>query len=234
MPVRTTSRALSQISSLFVIARNSTFAYKDKPVTVQRVAEDLGVRYVLEGSVQTSGDQVRISAQLIDAITGNHLWAERYDRNMTELFALQDEITSRIVIALRIKLTVGEEARVHRKHTRSLEAWYRLGRGMEHFHRFNKTDNASARQLFEKAIEADRGYALAYAVLAWTHWLDAQRGWGENRELSFEHASFLAEKARALDDALPDVYALQGAIHLFKREYDEAIKAGEKAVAMWS
>ncbi len=98
-------------------------------------------------------------------------------------------------------------------------------------HRFNRTDNATARQFFEKAIEADRGYALAYALLAWTHWLDAQRGWGENRELSFEHASFLAEKARALDDALPDVYALQGAIHLFKREYDEAIEAGEKAVA---
>ncbi|MFQ5973554.1 MAG: adenylate/guanylate cyclase domain-containing protein [Alphaproteobacteria bacterium] len=223
--------ALSQVSSLFVIARNSSFAYKGKPVKVQRVAEDLGVRYVLEGSVQTSGDQVRITAQLIDALTGNHLWAERYDRNMTELFALQDEITDRIVIALRIKLTEGEEARVHRKHTRSVEAWNLLSRGHEHFHRVNKTDNATARQLFKKAIEVDNGYALAYALLAWTHWFDAFHGWRENRELSFERASFLAEKARALDDALPDVYALQGAIHLFKREYDEAIEAGEKAVA---
>jgi adenylate cyclase len=222
---------LSQISSLFVIARNSTFAYKGKPVKVQRVAEDLGVRYVLEGSVQTSGDQVRITAQLIDALTGNHLWAERYDRNMTELFALQDEITEHIVTALRIKLTEGEQARVHRKHTRSIEAWNLLGRGVEHFYRINKTDNATARQWFEKAIEVDRGYALAHALLAWTHWLDAVHGWSENRERSFERASFLAEKARALDDALPDVYALQGAIHLFKREYDEAIAAGEKAVA---
>jgi TolB-like protein/class 3 adenylate cyclase len=102
--------ALSQVSSLFVIARNSTFVYKGKPVKVQRVAEDLGVRYVLEGSVQKSGDKVRIAAQLIDALTGNHLWAERYDRNMTELFALQDEITDRIVVALRIKLTEGEQA----------------------------------------------------------------------------------------------------------------------------
>ncbi len=222
---------LSQISSLFVIARNSTFVYKDKPVKVQRVAEDLGVRYVLEGSVQTSGDQVRISAQLIDALTGNHLWAERYDRDFKDIFALQDEITDRIVIALRIKLTEGEEARIHRKHTRSVEAWNLLSRGGEHLHRFNRTDNATARQFFEKAIEADRGYALAYALLAWTHWLDAQRGWGENSELSFERASVLAEKAQALDDALPDVYALQGAIHLFRREYDEAIEAGEKAVA---
>ena len=223
--------ALSQVSSLFVIARNSTFVYKGKPVKVQRVAEDLGVRYVLEGSVQKSGDKVRITAQLIDALTGNHLWAERYDRNMIELFALQDEITDRIVVALRVKLTEGEEARVHRKHTRSVEAWNLLSRGMEHFYRFNETDNAGARELFENAIEVDRGYALAYALLAWTHWLDAQNGWSEYRELTFERASFLAERARALDDELPDVYALQGAIHLFKREYDEAIVAGEKAVA---
>jgi len=224
--------ALSQVSSLFVIARNSTFVYKGKPVKVQRVAEDLGVRYVLEGSVRTSGDRIRITAQLIEALTGNHLWAERYDRNMTELFALQDEITEHIVTALQIKLTEGEQMRVHRKHTRSLEAWNLLGRGVKHFNRLNKTDNATARQWFDKAIEVDRGYALAYALLAWTHWHDAFHGWSENRELSLEHASFLAEKARALDDALPDVYALQGAIHLFRREYDEAIEAGERAVAL--
>jgi TolB-like protein/class 3 adenylate cyclase len=223
--------ALSQVSSLFVIARNSTFVYKDKPVKVQQVAEDLGVRYVLEGSVRTSGEQVRITAQLVDALTGNHLWAERYDRKMTELFALQDEITEHIVTALQIKLTAGEQMRVHRKHTRSIEAWNLLSRGVEQFYRVNKTDNANARQWFEKAIEVDRGYALAYALLAWTHWFDAQHGWSENGERSFERASLLAEKARALDDALPDVYALQGAIHLYKGEYDEAIEAGEKAVA---
>ncbi len=222
---------LSQVSSLFVISRNSTFAYKGKPVKVQRVAEDLGVRYVLEGSVQTSGDKVRITAQLIDALTGNHLWAERYDRDYKDIFALQDEITDRIVTALRVKLTEGEEARVHRKHTRSVAAWNLLGRGVEPFYRFNRTDNTTARQFFENAIEVDRGYALAYALLAWTHWFDAQNGWSENPELSFGRASFLAEKARGLDDALPDVYALQGAIHLYKREYDEAIEAGEKAVA---
>jgi TolB-like protein/class 3 adenylate cyclase len=222
---------LSQVSSLFVISRNSTFVYKGKPVKVQQVAEDLGVRYVLEGSVRTSGDQVRITAQLIDALNGNHLWAERYDRGMTDLFALQDEITEHIVTALRIKLTDGEQARVHRKHTRSVAAWNLLSRGVEHFYRIGKTDNATARQWFEKAVEVDHGYALAYALLAWTHWLDAFHGWSDNRERSFERASFLAEKAQALDNALPDVYALQGAIHLFKREYDEAVESGEKAVA---
>jgi adenylate cyclase len=222
---------LSQVSNLFVIARNSTFVYKGAPVKVQRVAEDLGVRYVLEGSVQKSGDQVRITAQLIDALTGNHLWAERYDREMTDLFALQDEITEHIVTALQIKLTAGEQMRVHRKHTRNLEAWNLLSRGVEHFYRSSKTDNAIARQWFEKALEVDRGYALAYALLAWTHWHDAFIGWSESRELSLERASSLAEKARVLDDALPDVYALQGAIHLLRREYDEAIEAGKKAVA---
>ena len=224
--------ALSQASGLFVIARNSTFTYKGKPVKVQDVATDLGVRYVLEGSVQLSDGKVRISAQLIDALSGNHLWAELYDRKMTDLFALQDEITERIVTALQIKLTAGEQMRVHRTHTRSLEAWNLLAKGIEHFYRRNKADNARARHLFNQAIEADGGYALAYAVLAWTHWFDALNGWGDRPDLSLERAAFLAEKARALDEALPDVYALQGAIHLFRKQHDAAVAAGEKAVAL--
>ena len=175
--------ALSQASGLFVIARNSTFTYKGKPVKVQDVATDLGVRYVLEGSVQLSDGKVRISAQLIDALSGNHLWAELYDRKMTDLFALQDEITERIVTALQIKLTAGEQMRVHRTHTRSLEAWNLIAKGIEHFYRRNKADNARARHLFNQAIEADGGYALAYAVLAWTHWFDALNGWGDRPDL---------------------------------------------------
>ena len=224
--------ALSQVSSLFVIARNSTFTYKGKPVKVQKVAEELGVRYVLEGSIQRSDERVRITAQLIDALSGTHLWAERYERKITDLFALQDEITDRIVTALRIKLTKGEEIRVHRKHTRSLKAWNLLSRGKELFHRINKTDNAAARQWFKKAIEVDPGYALAYASLAWTHWADAFHHWSKDRKRSLERASFLAHKARALDDALPDVHALLGTIHLIKRQYDKAIEAGKKAVAI--
>ena len=224
--------ALSQVSSLFVIARNSTFAYKGKPVKMQRVAEELGVRYVVEGSFRRSGSNVRITAQLIDALSGNHLWAERYDRKMTELFALQDEITGRIVVALRIKLAEGEEMRVHRKHTRSLEAWNLVAQGVEHFYRRNKLDNSRARQLFNEAVKVDRGYALAWALLAWTHWFDAQFGWSDRPDLSFERAAFLAEKARALDDELPDVYALQGAIHLYQRRHDDAVASGEKAVAL--
>ena len=167
---------LSQVSDLFVIARNSTFVYKGKPVKIQQVAEELGVRYVLEGSFRRSGETVRITAQLIDALNGSHLWAERYDRTMSDLFELQDEITGQIVAALRIRLTEGEQIRVHRLHTRNPEAWTLLNKGFEHFYRFNGSDMARARDWFEMAIEADREYALAYAMLAWTHWLDAQNG----------------------------------------------------------
>ena len=224
--------SLSQISDLFVIARNSTFTYKGKPVRVQEVAEQLGVRYLLEGSFQSSGETVRITAQLIDALDGSHLWAERYDRTMADLFALQDEITGQIVTSLRIQLTEGEQARVHRLHTRDPEAWALLNKGHEHFHRFNKLDRPRARDWYGKAIEADRGYALAYAMLAWTHWLDAQYEWSEYPDISFEHAAELAERARALDDELPDVYALQGGIHLYRGEHDAAVASGEKAVAL--
>jgi len=224
--------ALSHASGLFVIARNSTFAYKGKPVKVQKVAADLSVRYVLEGSVQTSGDAVRIHAQLIDALSGNHLWAERYDRKMTDLFALQDEITERIVTAMQIKLTDGEQMRIRRRQTRSVEAWNLLGEGTEHFYRRTKADNARARELFNEAIKVDPGYGLAYALLAWTYWFEVQHGWGDSRDESFKRAAQLAEKARTLNDELPDVYALQGALHLVQRQYEAAIASGEKAVAL--
>jgi adenylate cyclase len=224
--------ALSKVSGLFVIARNSTFTYKDKPVKVQKVAADLGVRFVLEGSVQKSGDTMRIHAQLIDALSGNHLWGEQYDRKLTGLFALQDEITEHIVTALQIKLTAGEEMRVHRRHTRSLAAWNLLAEGFGYFYRRNKLDNARARILFNQAIEVDRGYAVAYAVVAWTHWFDAQFGWSDRPDLSIERAQFLAEKARVLDDELPDVYALKGVIDLSQGRYEAAVASGEKAVAL--
>ncbi len=224
--------ALSQVSGLFVIARNSTFTYKGKPVRVQEVSSDLGVRYVLEGSIQKSGERIRVTAQLIDALSGNHLWSERYDRQTTDLFALQDEITERIVTALQIELTAGEQMRVHRRHTRSLEAWKHLNKGVLHFYRRNKADNAAARRLFKDAIKADRGYGLAYALLAWTHWFDAQFGWSDDRNNAIERAAFLAEQAWSLDHDLPDVYTLQGAIDLFHGRHDDAVAAGEKAVAL--
>ena len=148
--------ALSYIPEIFVIARNSTFTYKGKAVKAQKVAEDLGVRYILEGSVQRAGDRLRITAQLIDATTGRHLWADRYDRDLQDLFALQDEITLKIVFALEVKLSVGVQTRLARKTMPNFEAWSYYVRGYGHMKQHTKDDNAKARELFERAANLDR------------------------------------------------------------------------------
>ena len=152
---------LSKIPRLFVIARNSTFIYKGKGVKVQQVAEDLGVRYVLEGSVQRSGNRVRITAQLIDALTGNHLWAERYDRDLKDIFAVQDEITMKILISMRVKLTEGEQA-LRVKPPRNLEAFLKVLQAQEYIQRFNIEGNIMGKQLAEEAIALDPEFAGAY------------------------------------------------------------------------
>jgi adenylate cyclase len=223
--------ALSNISEMFVIARNSTFTYKGRPVKVQQVAEELGVRYVLEGSVQKAGDRVRVTAQLVDATTGHHLWAKRYDRDIRELFALQDEITQKIVVELQVELIQGEGAR-RPGSTQSLEAWEHGVKATSLFQRFTKEDNAKARELFEQAIKVDPEYAFAWTMLAWTHWIDANFGFSESRADSFKRAVELAKKAVALDDTQPNVHALLGGIHLFRRQYEKAIAEGERAIAL--
>ena len=142
---------LSKISGLFVIARYSAFTYKGKAVKVQEIGKELGVRYVLEGSVRKTDDRVRITMQLVDATTGYDLWSERYDRRLTDLFALQDEITQKIVLALKVKLTKEGQERFRRVPTDSLEAYDYLLRGGEYFNRFTKEANAQAQQMYEKA-----------------------------------------------------------------------------------
>ncbi len=222
---------LSTVSEMFVIARNSTFTYKGKPVKVQRVAEDLGVQYVLEGSVQKSGGRVRVTAQLIDAVKGHHLWADRYDRDFQDVFALQDEITLKILTALQVKLTHGQEACMHET-TDNLEAWGHFVRAVGLFERFTKEDNAKAQALFERAVKLDPEYAAAWTMLAWTHWIDASYGFSQSRAESFNRALELAQKALGLDDANPDVHALLGGIHLFQGQHERAIAEGKKAIAL--
>jgi adenylate cyclase len=224
--------ALSNIPVMFVIARNSTFTYKGKPVKVQQVAEELGVRYVLEGSVRKAGDRIRITAQLIDAIKGHHLWAERYDRDLKDIFAIQDEITLKICNALQMELTSGEQARLWHKGTKNLEAWGCIVKGNALFVRFAKGDNAKARDLYERAVKIDPKDAFAWTMLAWTHWVDAFLGYSESRADSFKRAVELAKKALSMDDTLSDVYALLGGISLFQRQYEKAIAAGEKSIAL--
>jgi adenylate cyclase len=223
--------ALSYIPEMFVIARNSTFTYKGRPVKVQQVSEELGVRYVLEGSVQRADDRVRVTAQLVDATTGHHLWAGRYDRNIKDLFALQDEITQEISVELQVELIGGEGAR-RPGYTHSLEAWEYGVKATSLFQRFTKENNAKARALFERAIQRDAEYAFAWTMLAWTHWIDADFGFSESPAESFKRAVELAEKAVALDDDQPGVHALLGGIHLFQREYEKAIAEGQRSVVL--
>lgn len=222
---------LSKISSLFVIARNSAFTYKGKAVNVQDIGKELGVRYVLEGSVQKANEQVRIVAQLIDTTTDSHLWSERYDRPLTDLFALQDEIVQKIVTTLKLQLTLDEKGYSVRKHTDSLEAYDAFLRGMEFYWRLTQKDNVQARKMFEKAIVLDPQYAEAYAGLGWTYALDWIWHWSADPQ-ALERGSVLAQQALTLDDSLPLAYSLLSAVYAQQQQYDRAIAEGERAIAL--
>jgi len=224
--------ALSKIQELFVIARNSSFTYKGKPVKVKQVAEELGVRYVLEGSIQKSGDRIRVNAQLIDALKGHHIWSEQYNKHLNDLFAILDEISQEVAVALQVELTQGDQARIWHKTTDNLEAWGFATRGYSLFEHYTKEDNAKARKLFEQALKLDPDYAFAWMMLAWTHWVDARFGFSQSRAESFKLAVELAQKALSLDETLADVYALLGSIRLFQRQHEKAIAEGKKAVVL--
>src|SRR6266571_966735 len=173
---------LSKISSLFVIARNSAFTYKGKAVKVQDVGREMGVRYVLEGSVLKADNQVRINAQLIDATTGYHLWSQRYDRPLKDIFALQDEVVRKIVTTLKLQLTVQEQGILVRKTTDNLAAYDYYLRGREHFNRYTQEATAQARQMFEKALELDPQYAEAYAFLGFTYFREWGYQWSQDSQ----------------------------------------------------
>jgi TolB-like protein/Flp pilus assembly protein TadD len=225
--------SLSKLPNLFVIARNSTFTYKGKPVKVQKVAEDLGVRYVLEGSVQKSADRVRITAQLIDAITGRHKWSERYDRDLEDIFAIQDDIAMAITKALNIELIEGEQARAYEKGTTTnLKAYLKYLEGMSYYYRLTKEDNTRARQLFKEALALDPGYANAYVLLGTTHWYDARYGWVESRGKSIETAYKYAQKAIELNDTLDTAHLVIGVVYLLKRQHEKNIAQGKRALAL--
>jgi adenylate cyclase len=224
--------ALSKIPKMFVIARNSTFTYKSKPVKVQQVGEELGVRYVLEGGVRKAGNRVRITAQLVDAATGHHLWAERYERDLKDIFALQDEITYKILTALQVTLTEGEQARVWATRTNNLDAFLTYLQARRHFGLFTKEGYVSARQIAQDAINLDEKYSDPYVLLAWSHWFDARFGYSESPPESFKQAYLTAQKAQALDDSNPGVHSLLGGLHLYQRQYEKAIAEGQRAVAL--
>ena len=224
--------ALSKTSKLFVIARHSTFAYKDKPVKVQQVAEELGVQYVLGGSVRKSEDNVRIAAQLIDARTGHHLWAERYDRTVKDILAVQEEITKDIITALQVELTEGEQARVYAKGTDNLGAYLKVMEANWLCLQSTKEGAIKARQLVEQAIALDPDYAAAYSILGTTHRIDVWLGLSKSPEESLKHDIALQKKAIALNSSFAEAHGQLGRSFVMGRQYDQAIAEGEKALAL--
>jgi len=189
------------------------------------------VRYVLEGSVLKSGDQLRISAQLIDATTGYHLWSQRYDRPLKDIFALQDEIVQKIVTTLRLQLTLAEQGYIARKRTDNLEAYDYFLRGVEYRMRLTKETNAQARQMWEKAVELDPQYAEAYAGLGYTYQAEWVFRWSADTQ-NLERAFELAQRAVALDHSLPVAHSLMSSVYYLTQQYDQAIAEGERAIAL--
>ncbi len=224
--------SLSMIPRLFVIARNSTFVYKGKAVKVQKVAEEQGVRYVLEGGVQKSEDRVRITVQLIDAIKGHHLWSERYDRELKDLFALQDEIVRQIMTAVQVELTEGQYASAIAGSTSNLKALECYWRALEHWNRWSREDNAAARQWAERAIEYDPNFAGAFALLGSTHLLDAIQFGGKSPAQSIKRAEECAQKTISLNDSIAAAQSLMGGIRRSQGKWDEALEYAEKALAI--
>jgi adenylate cyclase len=220
---------LSKISGLFVIARNSAFIYKGKTVKIAEVGRELGVRYVLEGSVRKANGRVRITAQLVDTTTEGHLWAERYDRDLKEIFALQDEVAQKIVAALKVELTEDEQERLVRKYTDNMEAYDYYLRGAEYFYRSTKEANVQARRMFERAIELDSEFAAAYAYLGHTYLLDWGMGWNRGPHI-LEQAYEIGQRAIALDDSSAGGYCLVGHVYLHKKRHEKAIAVFERAI----
>jgi adenylate cyclase len=223
---------LSKFSELSVIASNTVFTYKDKSVTVKDVRRDLGVRYVLEGSVQKVADKVRINAQLIDASTDHHLWAERYDKDIRDLFKLQNELVQTIVAKMAIRINEIERTRIMRKDTDNMQAYDFLLRGWEHFYQNTRQDNKEARLMFQRAIDIDPRYSLAHAALAWSYLNDFYYGWTQFPNKSLDRAHDLSKKALNIEESSALAHSALGSIYLRRTQYDLAMSELHRAIEL--
>jgi adenylate cyclase len=221
---------LSRISGLFVVARNSSFSYKGRSVDLRTVAQELGVKYVLEGSVRRVGDQIRINAQLVDGSSGGHLWAERFDGAMADVFALQDDVNRKIVAALEVSLTAADEQRFDRVETTSPEAYDVLLRGIERYNTFTIDAIGEARELFKQAATIDPNYARAYANIALTHVTEINFFWSKDREESIRLGLEFASKAVELDDSIPQIYLTRSILYLAQRQHQTALEAAQRTI----
>ena len=225
--------ALARLSQIFVIAQSSSFTYKGKTVDVNLVAQEQGVRYVLEGSVQRSGAKLRIMVELFDAASGHPVFSERYEREMQEIFAIQDDITMKIITAMQVHLTEGEQARMTAKGTKNLEAYLKLLEALERHHMFNKENLASARKLLEEAIALDPEYAVAYSTLARLIANSAILGMYEDPQEALQRAMELAQKGVAIDSSLAIPHLALGFLYIMvNKDYEKAIDECERAISL--
>ena len=224
--------ALSKISKLFVVARNSTFTYKGRAVDVKQVGLEQGVRYVLEGSVRRGGDRLRITAQLIDATTGHHLWAQRYDRVVQDVFELQDEITREVTSALQVELTDGERARLWASGTQNLEAWEIVIQIPELLESHRREDMLKGRLLADQALQLDENYAAAWTLLGWLYWEEVWNGWSQTPTVTLDLAMDSAQRSISIDDVNPDTVALLAMINLSRGDYSRASDLSERAMEL--
>jgi len=224
--------ALSKISQLFVIARNSSFTFKGKAVHVGEVSKKLGVRFILEGSVRKAGNKVRITAQLVDGMTGGHLWAERFDRNLDDIFAVQDEVTHEIVAALALNLTDAERRRLASEHTENTEAYDCFLRGRECWWYPSKEKSAEAKVMLQRAIDLDPSFVEAYALLAGVHSRDYVNEWTASPDESLQRALAFAQRAVALNDRHAHARWALGGYYLWTRQHDDAVREFERAISL--
>lgn len=220
--------SLARLPDLFVIARNSAFTYKGKDVEAQQVAEDLGVQYVLEGSVQESGRRLRVTARLIDTLNGHHVWADRYDRPAENLFVLQDDIIGRIAVAMLAELATGDSTYIESRSAPSLKAWLLLQQANAEFRRFTADGNRKAQGLVQQVLDQDPDYAQALMFMGWIHITDARLSYSESRSESLRLARDHADKVAAIDPENVKLYYLQAVIHMVEGEMDKAIEKAEK------
>jgi len=223
---------LSKLSGLMVVARNSAFAYKDQPLSLKTVADELGVRYVLEGSVRRSGDDLRVNVKLIDATTGSHLWAERYNRRMRDIFSVQDDVRGNIIKALALSLTDDEKRTVAQRYTQSVKAYDLLLQGQSFYARSSREDNARARDLYSQAIRLDPNFARAHAAVALTYAEESRYGWSASATASMQQAIAFARKGVTLDDSIPQTHWALGYVYVLNHQYDDAVAAAERAIAL--
>ena len=224
--------ALAKTPKMKVIARNSSYSYKGKPVKVQEVGHNLGVRYVLEGSVQKSGDRLRVTAQLIDAETGHHLWAESYKRDLRDLFFLQDDITLNVITALQVQLTDGETARIYGRVTDQVDAYLKVMKGRQYVLRLGRHDNLIARKLYEEAISLDPEYARAYTAMGWTYWHEARCGWTDKPAEAYEKAVQLGKSAHSLNTTDSGPLMLMAWVYAKTGRSDKALEAAAKGISL--